>query len=224
SRPATPARWWTCCAWVASRCTTSPWPGAKPAPGSPTTGSGCSCPAATAARAQLGRAAGLELALRRVGGALLDALAPPAQAAGTDELLKQIRESAQQNARIDQERIQKFLRNRADQQAQLAQAEAEQKAAQSKADAIRARYDANQKAIAELKNQLQAQAGDLGQAYAAVREAATQFRNQAAESYVSAQFPERLKLLETLADPNTMPSPKQLEDFWFTLQQEITEN
>ncbi|HZR37612.1 MAG TPA: DUF3450 family protein [Nevskia sp.] len=179
---------------------------------------------AAAAPAQLGRAAGLELALRRVGGALLDALAPPAQAAGTDELLKQIRESAQQNARIDQERIQKFLRNRADQQAQLAQAEAEQKAAQSKADAIRARYDANQKAIAELKNQLQAQAGDLGQAYAAVREAATQFRNQAAESYVSAQFPERLKLLETLADPNTMPSPKQLEDFWFTLQQEITEN
>ena len=38
-------------------------------------------------------------------------------------------------------------------------------------------------------------------------------------SYVSAQFPERLKLLETLADANNLPSPKQLEDFWFTLQQ-----
>jgi len=175
-------------------------------------------------QASLDRAAGLRLAMGQVGAILLDALAPPAQAAGTDELLKQIRDAAQQNARIDQERIQKFLRNRADQQVQLAQAEGEQKAAQGKADAIRARYDANQKAIAELKSQLQAQAGDLGQAYAAVREAATQFRNNAAESYVSAQYPERLKLLETLADANTLPGPKQLEDFWFTLQQEITEN
>ncbi|MBV8062681.1 MAG: DUF3450 family protein, partial [Nevskia sp.] len=165
-----------------------------------------------------------KLALDRIGAGLLDALVPAAQAAGTDELLKQIRDAAQQNARLDQERIQRFIRNRADQQAQLAQAEGEQRAAQVKADGIRARYDANQKAIAELKAQLQAQAGDLGQAYAAVREAATQFRNNVAESYVSAQFPERLKLLDTLADPNTMPSPKQLEDFWFTLQQEMTEN
>ena len=180
--------------------------------------------AAGTQQSRLEPAAGWRLALDRLGGDLLQALVPAAQAAGTDELLKQIRDSAQQNARIDQERIQKFIRNRADQQAQLAQAEGEQKAAQGKADAIRARYDANQKAIADLKNQLQAQAGDLGQAYAAVREAATQFRNAVAESYVSAQFPERLKLLETLADANNLPSPKQLEDFWFTLQQEITEN
>lgn len=180
--------------------------------------------AAAQQQSRLDPAAGWRLALGRMGSGLLDLLVPPAQAAGTDELLKQIRDSAQQNARIDQERIQKFIRNRAEQQTQLAQAEGEQKAAQGKADGIRARYDANQKAIAELKTQLQTQAGDLGQAYAAVREAATQFRNTAQQSYVSAQFPERLKLLETLADPNSLPSPKQLEDFWFTLQQEITEN
>ena len=167
------------------------------------------------------------LALRGLGAGLLDALLPAAQAApaqGVDELLKQIRDSAQQDARIDQEREQRFLRNRNDQQAQLAQAEGEQHAAQAKSDGIRGRYEANQKAMADLKTQLQTQAGELGQSYAAVREAATQFRNEIAESYVSAQFPERLKLLDTLADPNTLPSPKQLEDFWFTLQQEMTEN
>ncbi|WP_084182834.1 DUF3450 family protein [Nevskia soli] len=185
-------------------------------------------PAATAAaKPQAALTPGWQLAVRRVGRELLDALVPPAQAApaqGVDELLKQIRDSAQQNARIDQEREQRFIRNRADQQAQLTQAEAEQRAAQGKSDAIRSRYEANQKAIADLKSQLQTQAGELGQSYAAVREAATQFRNEIAESYVSAQFPERLKLLDTLADPNTLPSPKQLEDFWYTLQQEMTEN
>jgi biopolymer transport protein ExbB len=175
-------------------------------------------------QSSLDRAAAFRLALGRVGSVLLDALAPPAEAAPTDELLKQIRDAAAQNARIDQERIQRFIRNKAEQQAQLAEAEGQQRAAQAKADSIRARYDGNQKAIAELKNQLTTQSGDLGQAYAAVREAAAQFRNSANESYISAQFPERLKLLETLADPNTLPSGKQLEDFWFTLQQEITEN
>jgi biopolymer transport protein ExbB len=183
-------------------------------------------PAAAGGQKQAGLAPadGFRLALAAAGGALLDALVPPARAAATDELLKQIRDAAQQNARIDQERIQRFIKNRAEQQSQLAQAEGEERAAQAKADGIRARYDANQKAIAETRNQLTAQSGDLGQAYAAVREAAAQFRNSANESYISAQFPERLKLLETLADPNNLPSPRQLEDFWFTLQQEITEN
>ncbi|MDR3417426.1 MAG: DUF3450 family protein [Nevskia sp.] len=167
------------------------------------------------------------VALRELGGDLLDALVPSALAAapqGLDELLRQIRESAQQNARIDQDREQRFLRNRNEQQAQLAQAEAEERAAQGRADGIRVRYEGNQKAIAELKNQLQAQAGDLGQAYAAVREAAAQFKSDIADSYISGQFPERLKLLDSLADPNVLPSPRQLEDFWFTLQQEMTEN
>ncbi len=181
-------------------------------------------PAAAAAPPQAALAPAWWLALRNLGVDLLEALAPAAQAAGLDDLLKQIRDSAQQDARIDQEREQRFLRNRNDQQAQLAQAEADQRVAQAKADAVRGRYEANQKAIADLKTQLQAQAGELGQSYAAVREAATQFKNEVAESYISAQFPDRLQLLDTLADPNTLPSPKQLEDFWFTLQQEMTEN
>jgi len=188
-------------------------------------------PAAAPGQPQAALTPAWRLALRGVGAGLLDALLPAAQAAqsaaaapGVDELLKQIRDSAQQNARIDQEREQRFLRNRNDQQAQLAQAEGEEHAAQAKSDAIRGRYEANQKAMADLKSQLQTQSGELGQSYAAVREAATQFRNEIAESYISAQFPERLKLLDTLADPNTLPSPKQLEDFWFTLQQEMTEN
>ncbi len=182
---------------------------------------------AAAASPQAALTPAWQLALRKLGVDLLDALAPQAHAApaqGVDDLLKQIRDSAQQNAHIDQEREQRFVRNRNDQQAQLAQAEAEEHAAQAKSDGIRGRYEAGQKAIAELKSQLQAQTGELGQSYAAVREAATQFRNDVAESYISAQFPERLKLLDALADPNTLPGPRQLEDFWFTLQQEMTEN
>jgi len=160
---------------------------------------------------------------------IMTTLVPAAHAAAPatqdlDALLRQIRDSAQQDAHINQEREQRFLKNRDSQQSQLAQAEAGQRAAQAKADSIRARYESNQKAITDLRSQLQSRVGDLGQVYAAVREAASQFRNEVAESYVSAQFPERLKLLDALADPNTLPSPHQLESFWYALQQEMTEN
>lgn len=158
---------------------------------------------------------------------LLMALALPVQAqqpAGIDELLKSIRESSAESAKINQEREARFLRNKAEQQAQLAQAEAELRAAEARANAVRSRYEGAQKAIADYKTQLAAQSGDVGQVYAAVREAATQFRASAADSYVTAQFPERLKVLDQLADPNRLPSNQQLEDFWFLLMQELSEN
>ena len=141
----------------------------------------------------------------------------------TEALLRQIHAAAQEDAKANQERIERFTRNRGEQQAQLAEAEAQLKTAQAKAAAVRSRYEADQKAIADLKTQLQAQSGELGQVYAAVREAAAQFRTDVADSYITAQFPDRLKLLDALADPDTLPSPEQLGDFWYTLQQEITE-
>ncbi len=160
-------------------------------------------------------------------GRAFEALIPAAQAqepaSDTDTLLKQIHAAAQEDAQVNQQRIQRFIADRSQQQAQLAEADAQLKAAQAKAATVRARYEANQKAIADLKTQLQAQSGDLGQVYAAVREAASQVRADIADSYITAQFPDRLKLLDALADPNNLPSPAQLEDFWFTLQQEITE-
>lgn len=146
------------------------------------------------------------------------------QATGIDELLKSIRESSAQSAKINADREARFLRNKAEQQAELARAEADLRVAEGRAAAIRGRYEASQKAITDYKAQLAAQSGDLGQVYAAVREAATQFRAAAADSYITSQFPERLKALDQLADPARLPSNQQLEDFWFLLQQELSEN
>ncbi|GAC1629826.1 MAG: MotA/TolQ/ExbB proton channel family protein [Nevskia sp.] len=143
---------------------------------------------------------------------------------GLDELLRQIRDSGAQNAKINADREARFLKNKNEQQAQLAQAEAELHAAEAKAAAVRGRFDANQKAIADFKQQLAAQSGDLGQVYAAVRETAGQFRAAAADSFVTAQYPERLKQLDALANPNRLPSGRQLEEFWGLLSQEMIEN
>ncbi len=162
--------------------------------------------------------------------ASLDALisnaqaAAPANAQGIDDLLRQIRESAQSSAHIDAEREQRFLKNKADQQAQLAQAEAELRGAQAKADGIRARYESGSKELTALKQQSTGQAGDVAQIYAAVRETAAEYKGIANDSYLTAQYPQRLQLLDRLAAPDSTPSERDLEDFWFTLQQEMSEN
>lgn len=154
---------------------------------------------------------------------LLTAGAAQAQTKALDELLRQVREGAAQSSKINQEREARFVRNRNEQQALLQKAEADMASARARADAVRARFDANQKAISELKAQLQNRAGDYTQVYAVVRQAAGDLRAVAADSLLSAQYPERMEFLDELAASNALPSLGQLETLWFTLQQEITE-
>ena len=146
-----------------------------------------------------------------------------AQTKALDELLRQVREGSAQTAKINQEREARFLRDRNQQQALLQKAESDLATARSKSDAARARFDANQKAIAELKGQLQSRAGDYTQVHAAVRQFAADFEAVAADSLISAQYPDRLPFLNQIANNNELPGLADLEKLWFVLQQEMTE-
>ncbi len=156
--------------------------------------------------------------------ALLVPAAVSAQATGLDALLKQVRESQVQSSRLSQEREARFLRNKNEQQQLLQQAEREQAAAKARADAARGRFDATQREIGALKAQLQARAGDYVQVNAAVRQIAGELRGIAADSLVTAQFPERMAFLDGLARSPDLPSVAELEELWFTLTQQLTES
>jgi biopolymer transport protein ExbB len=146
------------------------------------------------------------------------------QAGGLDALLEQIRKGQSASARISQEREQRFLRNRNEQAELLREAERDLAAAKARADGVRARFDAQQREIAALKAQLQARAGDYVQVNAAVRQLAGELRSSAADSMLTAQFPERMDFLEELAAGKSLPSLAELETLWFTLTQEMTES
>lgn len=148
-----------------------------------------------------------------------------AQAApqGLDELLRQVQQSNSQQAKQNQEREQRFLRNKAEQAAELAKAEANLAVVQGRVNGVKARYEANQKAMADLKAQLSARAGDYQQVYATVKSASADFRAVAAGSLVSAQVPQRMEFLDRMAEGREIPSVGDLEKLWFTLQEEMTE-
>ena len=153
-------------------------------------------------------------------------LAGTVQAApkGLDELLGQVQQSNQQQSKLNQEREQRFLRNKSEQQAELQKAEAALASAKARVAGVKGRYDANQKAMADLKSQLQVRAGDYAQVYAAVKSVSADFRAVAAGSLVTAQVPDRLQFLDQLSQGREIPSIAELEKLWFTLQQEMTES
>jgi biopolymer transport protein ExbB len=141
-----------------------------------------------------------------------------------NELLKQVQQSSQQAAKLNAEREARFLRNKNEQAELLARAEAEMAAAQQRVAAVKARYDAHQKSVGELKARLQERAGEYQQVYATVKQAAGDFRAVAAGSLVSAQAPERIELLDRLAEQREVPGVADLEQLWLAIQQEMTES
>ena len=156
--------------------------------------------------------------------ALLLAMPILAHAATADDLLKQVQDSSRAAAKGNEQREQRFLRNRDEQADLLRQAEAELASAKARADRIKQQYEARQREIGELKSRIQGRSGDLAQLFTTVRQSAADFRVQAADSLISAQFPERLAFLEGFVRNDTVLGLDELERYWFTLQQELTEN
>lgn len=165
-------------------------------------------------------------ALKRFVPVLVLLLAGAAQAqtaSGLDQLLRQVQESAQQSSKLNQEREARFLKNKNEQAALLAKAEAELAAVEARVNSVKSRFDAGQQEIAGLKKQLGERAGDYTQVYAAARSSAADLRALLADSYINPQYPRRLDLLDGIAKGAALPSINQLESLWLTLQQEMTE-
>lgn len=144
-------------------------------------------------------------------------------ASGLDTLLNQVRESAQQSSKLNQQREQRFIKNKSEQADLLTKAQAERAEVESRVAVVKSRFDANQRDVAALKAQLGTRAGDYTQVYAEARAAATDLHTVLGDSYINAQFPDRLLTLDAIAKNPALPSINELESLWFTLQQEITE-
>jgi biopolymer transport protein ExbB len=146
-----------------------------------------------------------------------------AQAPDLNALLREVEQAAKQGGEINREREARFLRDRSEQQALLREAEAEQKQAQTRIDAIRKEFEAQQQDIQALKGQLRDNVGELDQMYAGIRQTANDLRGTAAESLITAQTPERLDLLDRLADGRELPEIGDLEALWVTLLEQAVE-
>jgi len=149
-----------------------------------------------------------------------DAAAP---AKNLDELLRQIRDRDATERAENDRREAEFRGRESEQQALLDKARADKAAAEQRSTELEAAFEDNEKKIPELEETLRARMGTLGEMFGVVRQVAGDTSGVVEGSLVSAQFPGRGEFLAQLGQRRELPSVKDLEGLWFTLQQEMTE-
>jgi len=169
------------------------------------------------------RLACLALCLAAVAAGAEPAAPGAEQATSLDQLLDQVRSANERESVENQRRVEEFRRDRAQQEELLAKAKATLAAEEARSEEIKVVYDENEKRIPELTAKLKDREGTLGEMFGVVRQIAGDTRGQLASSLISSQFPGREAFLEELSESRTNPVMEQIEQLWFVLQQEMTE-
>ncbi|MGK7296530.1 MAG: MotA/TolQ/ExbB proton channel family protein [Candidatus Wenzhouxiangella sp. M2_3B_020] len=142
------------------------------------------------------------------------------------QLLEQVEQAATREARIDQQRLQEFRQERAQQQQLLEEARAELRAQEQRSDRLNNEFDENERELAELSTTLNERMGNLGELFGVVRQVAGDMRSTINDSLVSAQFPGRAEFYANLAErkDTELPSIEELRRMWTGMVRQIAES
>ncbi|TAA47695.1 MotA/TolQ/ExbB proton channel family protein [Corallincola spongiicola] len=155
---------------------------------------------------------------------LFTALPASANVASLDQLLKQVKQDRISERKLNKEREQEFLDERADKLSLLKKAKRAQAAEEARQVKLQKQFNANELALVEKETELENAKGTLGEMFGVVRQAAGDTVGRISTSIVSAQYKGRGELLSKLAEAKELPTLKELEDLWFALQTEMTES
>lgn len=156
--------------------------------------------------------------------AILLAAAPSLGAQNLDELARLVREAATDEARINQEREDRFLRERDNRRELLEQARADLAGEDSRSDRLKNEYDRNERTLAELETTLAERMGNLGELFGVARQAAGEVQAALDDSMVTAQSPRRTDFLADLAQRRDLPTVPELRQLWSAMVTEIAES
>jgi len=141
-----------------------------------------------------------------------------------EELAEIVRRAASEEAEINKEREEEFLRQRDNQRQLLAQAQREKAAEEARSDRLKAEYDRLERELAELETVLQERMGNLGELFGIVRQASGDIQASLDDSMVSAQFPGRGDFLSELAQRKELPTVPELRQIWERMMTEIAQS
>ncbi len=157
--------------------------------------------------------------------AALLAMSLHAQAQQTlEELLREVEQAVSEEARVDQERLQRFIRERDNQRELLEQARAELRDEEQRSDQLRDSFEENELRLVEIETLLDERMGNLGELFGVVRQVAGDMRGNIEASMVSAQIPDRAEFLADLGERRELPTIAELSRMWLAMVREIYES
>jgi len=156
--------------------------------------------------------------------AALLTVAPAVDAQSLEELARMVREAAGSEARINQEREARFVRERDQQRELLAQAREELTAENTRGDQLKTEYDSNERTLADLETTLAERMGNLGELFGIARQASGEVQAALDDSMVTAQMPGRTGFLSDLSQRHELPTVPELRQLWSAMVTEIAES
>jgi biopolymer transport protein ExbB len=154
--------------------------------------------------------------------ALLPTFAGAAEPLSPDQLLQRIRSERAAEVTAMQARERAFIAERGERAQLLASARAALNTQKAEAERLKAEFDRQEAELAEQEKLLAQRAGHLGELFGVVRQSAGDVAGQWQDNLLNAQFPQRLKQLEALAESRGLPSAEDLDGYWMLLLEDLT--
>lgn len=148
--------------------------------------------------------------------------------AQTSESLKSLYQQVSKDVNAEtahnSEREQRFRAAANNQKAMLAEVQADLARQEKLRDDMKVVFETNETQLAELSTQLDRRTGNLGELFGVFRQMAGDTQQMLFDSVISAQFPERIALLDELAEAKEVPTIPQMQQLWTLMLQEISES
>ncbi|MCK5870292.1 hypothetical protein BMR07_13705 [Methylococcaceae bacterium CS1] len=143
---------------------------------------------------------------------------------GLDQLLQDVKQRQIVERKINNAREAEFLAEKQTQQQLLKAAQTELAKQERLSRQLTEHLEANEEILGKFEVQLKERSGELGELFGVARQAAGDLKADLLNSMVSAQYPDRAEQLDSMIESKALPTIDQLENLWFTLQQEMTES
>ncbi len=162
-----------------------------------------------------------------IGGLAAVGLAPNAiadtQAQSIEEVLRAMQGERREVSRENQEREDRFRREQATQEQELARLRREVTAAEQEATRLENLRNQLDRELEELRVQLAERQGEFGELFGVARAAAADLNENLSDSLISTQLRGRGEPLSRMAQSASLPTIEELEYLWFTMLQEASE-
>lgn len=153
--------------------------------------------------------------------AMLSAAPASAQVTSISDLLNKVRSDAAATKAENQRREAEFRAKRNQQASLLASARGELAALERRAREVQSTFDANQRRIDVLSEELKAAQGDFGEVFGLARAKAGEFKATLDSSMITAEYPGRTEVLGRVAESKALPSTDDLNAIWQSMLNEI---
>lgn len=141
-----------------------------------------------------------------------------------EELMQLVEKNRISSRQLSAEREAEFTAARADKQALLNQAKQQLADEEARGKRLQNQFSENEITLANKGQELENAKGTLGEMFGVVRGAATETIGRIATSIVSAQYPGREDVLESLSEAKELPTLPELEELWMALLTEMIQS